>query len=97
MQWLNEPKVWTATGDRLSLVTGEKTDFWQKTFYGFEHDNGHCYFERVTGDFTAEVSFTAGYEQLYDQAGLMLALLRALLGSRPGSNMSMAAARSERC
>lgn len=72
MQWLNEPKVWTATDDRISLVTGEKTDFWQGTFYGFAHDNGHCYFERVTGDFTAEVSFTAGYEQLYDQAGMML-------------------------
>jgi len=72
MQWLNEPKVWTAEGERISLVTGEKTDFWQGTFYGFAHDNGHCYFERVTGDFTAEVSFTADYEQLYDQAGLML-------------------------
>jgi uncharacterized protein len=72
MQWLNEPKIWTASDDRISLVTDENTDFWQSTFYGFEHDNGHCYLERVTGDFTAEVSFTAAYEQLYDQAGLML-------------------------
>ncbi|MFO0991508.1 MAG: DUF1349 domain-containing protein [Hyphomicrobiales bacterium] len=74
MEWLNEPKLWKASGDRITLTTEDRTDFWQNTFYGFQHDNGHFYFDRVTGDFTAEVSFTAAYEQLYDQAGLMLRL-----------------------
>jgi regulation of enolase protein 1 (concanavalin A-like superfamily) len=72
MEWLNEPKVWKASGDTISLTTEDKTDFWQSTFYGFEHDNGHFYFDRIAGDFTAELSFEAAYEQLYDQAGLML-------------------------
>jgi len=72
MEWLNEPKTWNASGDTISLLTEDKTDFWQSTFYGFQHDNGHFYFDRVAGDFTAEVSFEAAYEALYDQAGLML-------------------------
>ncbi len=72
MEWLNEPKIWKASDGTISLTTEAETDFWQSTFYGFHHDNGHFYFDRVTGDFTAEVSFAAAYEQLYDQAGLML-------------------------
>ena len=72
MEWLNRPNVWNVSGDTISLVTENKTDFWQSTFYGFNHDNGHFYFAKVTGDFTAEVSFGAAYEELYDQAGLML-------------------------
>ncbi|MBL8895148.1 MAG: DUF1349 domain-containing protein [Rhizobiales bacterium] len=72
MEWLNEPKLWNASGDTISLTTEDKTDFWQNTFYGFQHDNGHFCFAKVSGDFTAEVSLEAAYEHLYDQAGLML-------------------------
>src|SRR5262245_55673602 len=72
MEWLNEPKVWNVSGDTISLITEAKTDFWQSTFYGFKHDNGHFYFDRIAGDFTAELSFSAAYEEHYDQAGLML-------------------------
>jgi regulation of enolase protein 1 (concanavalin A-like superfamily) len=72
MKWLNEPREWKAEGGNLTLVTEAETDFWQKTFYGFRHDNGHFYYREVEGDFTAEVIFGAEYEALYDQAGLML-------------------------
>jgi len=72
MKWLNEPREWNAQGASLSFVTEDKTDFWQTTFYGFRHDNGHFYHREVEGDFTAEVVFRAEYEALYDQAGLML-------------------------
>jgi hypothetical protein len=72
MEWLNEPKIWKACGDTINVTTEDKTDFWQSTFYGFHHDNGHFHFDKVSGNFTAEVSFKAAYEQLYDQAGLML-------------------------
>jgi regulation of enolase protein 1 (concanavalin A-like superfamily) len=72
MEWLNEPREWKAEGENLSFLTEAETDFWQKTFYGFRHDNGHFYYREVEGDFTAEVVFHAEYEALYDQAGLML-------------------------
>jgi hypothetical protein len=70
--WHNEPPVWAWADGALTLTTGEKTDFWQDTFYGFRRDDGHFLGCAVTGDFTASVTFDAAYEQLYDQAGLMM-------------------------
>tara|TARA_A100001388_G_scaffold257537_1_gene223409 strand:- start:58 stop:270 length:213 start_codon:yes stop_codon:yes gene_type:complete len=56
---------WTSKPERLSVVTGLKTDFWQSTFYGFQCDNGHFYKMEVEGDFSAEVSTNGYYEELY--------------------------------
>ncbi|WP_208179743.1 DUF1349 domain-containing protein [Sinorhizobium medicae] len=72
--WLNEPASWKG-GDRdLSLKTDGNTDFWRETFYGFVRDSGHAYLRPVSGDFTASATIIGRYEQLYDQAGLMLRL-----------------------
>lgn len=71
-EWLNEPPEWQADGDRLSLATGDRTDFWQHTFYGFQRDDGHAWLKAVEGDFTASAVVNGAYEELYDQAGLML-------------------------
>lgn len=72
MDWLNEPPSWRERDGELSVVTGDKTDFWRKTHYGFIRDDGHLRYRTVTGDFTATVSFLGSYEHLYDQAGLMV-------------------------
>ena len=70
--WRNEPPSYEQHGDRLVLRTGAETDFWNNTFYGFRHDNGHFLATEVSGDFSAETTFSAGYEHLYDQAGAMV-------------------------
>lgn len=70
--WLNEPPTWTGSASKLMLSTGDRTDFWQETFYGFRRDNGHAYLKPVAGDFTIEASVRGNYRELYDQAGLML-------------------------
>jgi hypothetical protein len=72
MEWLNEPPSWREEDGDLSVVTGEKTDFWRTTHYGFIRDDGHLHYCDVKGDFTAEVSFLGAYEELYDQAGMMV-------------------------
>lgn len=72
LTWLNEPPHWAVRDGRLVARSGAKTDFWQSTYYGFAHDNGHFLHRPWTGDLTAEASFTGAYETLYDQAGLML-------------------------
>ena len=72
MQWLNEPAEWSDAQGTVRAVTGDKTDFWRETFYGFIHDDGHFYGREVTGDFTAQVTLTGDYDTLYDQSGLML-------------------------
>jgi regulation of enolase protein 1 (concanavalin A-like superfamily) len=72
MEWLNEPPAWSEEDSQLTVMTGERTDFWRKTHYGFIRDDGHLRYRTVTGDFTASVLFSGSYDQLYDQAGLML-------------------------
>jgi regulation of enolase protein 1 (concanavalin A-like superfamily) len=72
MQWYNEPPTWNHSNNIIQVKTGAKTDFWQKTHYGFIRDDGHFYYQQVTGNFQAEVKVTGDYSALYDQAGLML-------------------------
>ena len=74
MTWLNPPEEATETPGGIEVVTGEKTDFWRETFYGFIRHNGHFLWESVLGDFTAEVTISGKYRALYDQAGLMMLL-----------------------
>lgn len=72
--WLNEPEVWLVdtVERRLVVVADEKTDFWQKTHYGFAADNGHFLHASVSGDFTMTVQVFFHPRHQYDQAGLMV-------------------------
>ena len=70
--WHSEPPHWQMTDAGLSVTTGDKTDFWQDTLYGFRRDDGHFLGLPVEGDFTAILAFEAEYDVLYDQAGLMI-------------------------
>lgn len=72
MQWYNEPPAHSHDEGVITVRVGAKTDFWQKTHYNFTPDNGHFYYETVSGDFTASVKVVGVYTALYDQAGLMI-------------------------
>ncbi|MGB3509311.1 MAG: GH92 family glycosyl hydrolase, partial [Microcoleaceae cyanobacterium] len=74
MQWYNLPPVWNEQDGIIQVTTGAKTDFWRVTHYDFIRDNGHFYYQNITGDFTAQVKITGKYQTLYDQAGLMVRL-----------------------
>ena len=69
--WLNEPSQFS-TGTGLEIFTDEKTDFWQRTHYGFQRDDGHCLFVRHTGDFSMHAHFAFQPHTQYDQCGLMV-------------------------
>lgn len=71
-RWRNPPPFHEQRGDALVVWTGKETDWWNNTFYGFRHANGHALLQPVTGDFSLEATFTAEYRELYDQAGVML-------------------------
>ena len=72
-RWLNAPRKWDvdASGD-LRLVTDKATDFWRETHYGFTRDSGHFLGFATPGAFTAQLRIRGNYEQLYDQAGIMV-------------------------
>ncbi|MFZ4814291.1 MAG: DUF1349 domain-containing protein [Phototrophicaceae bacterium] len=72
MEWLNAPVQWRGDKTSLTAVADSKTDFWRTTHYDFIKDDGHFYFEAVTGNFEVTVKVTGVYAGLYDQAGLMI-------------------------
>ena len=56
----------------LEVRTGNRTDFWRETQYGFVRDDGHALLGAAPPEFTATVRVRGHYEHLYDQAGLMV-------------------------
>ena len=71
-RWLNPPPWWRVDGTTLIATSGERTDFWRKTHYGFVRDNGHVFALTAPAEFTASVRVEGAFAELYDQAGLML-------------------------
>jgi regulation of enolase protein 1 (concanavalin A-like superfamily) len=74
MQWLNEPREWRCDGNRITVKSDPRTDFWRKTHDGLVRDNGHFYFQEVSGDFLLQVNLSGEFAALYDHAGLMVRL-----------------------
>jgi regulation of enolase protein 1 (concanavalin A-like superfamily) len=72
--WLNEPTYRLAQG--LMITTKPETDFWQRTHYGFQRDDGHCLLTHIDGDFTIETHTQFNPVSQYDQCGLMIRLDR---------------------
>ena len=69
--WFNEPPEYHLE-DGLHLRTRGDTDFWQRTHYGFQRDDGHCLFCRVSGDFELVCRVRFSPTAQYDQCGLMI-------------------------
>ena len=79
LRWHCEPARWEIDRARrcLKIAPAGGTDFWQRTHYGFEADNGHFLFVDAVDDFvmTTHVRFHPVHQ--YDQAGLMIRLSSA--------------------
>jgi regulation of enolase protein 1 (concanavalin A-like superfamily) len=56
----------------LRIEPNGGTDFWQRTHYGLEADNGHSLFAEVPGDFVLATQVRFHPVHPYDQAGLMV-------------------------
>ncbi|MEV0093449.1 DUF1349 domain-containing protein [Streptomyces sp. NPDC050738] len=70
---MNAPAAIDRDGDHLLVTTRDKTDFWRTTSYGFVHDDGHALLTDLPAGSAVEVTFdSAGFTDLYDQAGLMV-------------------------
>jgi len=69
--WYNEPPTYKI-GNGLELYTGSRTDFWQRTHYGFRRDDGHFLFTELDGDFCLSTHVSFEPRQQYDQCGLMI-------------------------
>ena len=73
-QWHSEPESWTIHPEARSLVirTSRPSDFWQRTHYGFQADDGHFLWTPIEHDFQMTVDVRVTPLHQYDQAGLMV-------------------------
>ena len=71
--WFNRP-VDFQVDNGLHITTGPETDFWQRTHYGFQNDNGHALLCDMSGDFSMETAVRFTFKNRYDQCGLLLRL-----------------------
>jgi len=74
LSWTDEPESWELTPDELVVAPAAKTDFWQRTHYGFQVDQGPRLLTPVSGDFIMETEVAFEPVHQYDQAGLMVRL-----------------------
>ncbi|GAA1585977.1 DUF1349 domain-containing protein [Kribbella sancticallisti] len=70
--WLNQPEAVLADGSNLLVTARKGSDFWRTTSYGFVHDDGHALLTDFGVGTAIEVAFVASFEELYDQAGLLI-------------------------
>ncbi len=89
LQWHCEPGNWGIADGVLTIQPDAPTDFWRKTHYGFEADNGHFLYARVSGDFRLSAEILMTPRSQYDQAGLMVRIsktcwLKTSLEYEPG-------------
>lgn len=71
--WFNEPQTYHFK-QGLTILTNLKTDFWQRTHYGFRTDNGHALLTAMDGDFSIQTRTVFIPKTLYDQCGLFARL-----------------------
>ena len=76
LTWHCAPKNWRVDDKNhcLRVFPDAATDFWQRTHYGFEVDNGHFLSLPARGDFVLTTKITSHPQHQYDQAGLMVRL-----------------------
>jgi regulation of enolase protein 1 (concanavalin A-like superfamily) len=70
--WLNPPRRFMIKENEISFTTHPKTDYWQRTYYGFQNDNGHLFaFPTALAKFSYSFQVSYAPKGIYDQAGVM--------------------------
>ncbi|KAJ3339308.1 hypothetical protein HDU93_008415 [Gonapodya sp. JEL0774] len=76
LTWSNPPETWSVDtqSKSLKLVTDKGTDFWQRTHYNFQHDNGHFlhFSPPANRDYLMTVGVRWHPKSQYDQAGILI-------------------------
>ncbi len=62
-KWFFEPKSHKIEKDSVEIITDPGTDFWQRTYYGFQNDNAHVLYVPIK-----ETYFTFGFKVVFDSS-----------------------------
>ncbi len=71
-RWSHPPVAVAFGGDALLVTAVEGSDAWRTTAYGFVHDSEHALLAPLAADRAVEVTFEAGLDGQFDQAGVFL-------------------------
>lgn len=72
LKWINKPNNYMIEENKIIIKANCKTDFWQRTHYGFQNDNAHALVIEVEGDFTFTTKTKFKSSERYDQCGVVL-------------------------
>lgn len=70
--WTHPPASAREDGDALLVEAVEGSDAWRHTAYGFVHDSEHALLAPLPAGTAVEVDVAVAYDQLFDQAGLLV-------------------------
>ncbi len=71
--FINKPKEYEITKEKIVIKTEPKTDFWQRTYYGFQNDNAPALLiktDKKYFSFTVKTEFNT--KKQFDQCGVII-------------------------
>lgn len=71
--WINQPRQYTISDGNIVIETEPGTDFWQRTYYGFQNDNAPALLTKTYEkffSFTVKTVFNS--ERRFDQCGVLI-------------------------
>ena len=74
--WTREPADFTASNEKIEIVTAPRTDLWQRTYYHFRNDNAPVFqmeTEEPYFSFVVKTSFEESHHR-FDQCGIVMYL-----------------------
>ena len=71
-QWINKPKKYKISSNFVEIITEPKTDFWQRSYYGFRNDNAPALLLSSTENFTFTTQVNFDYKVQADQCGIII-------------------------
>ena len=72
--WINPPRAFEIGDRSVCIATQPDTDFWQRSYYGFQHDNAPAMLMTARDNFTFTARASFQYQARFDQCGLIVYL-----------------------
>lgn len=70
--WYNEPQNVRFNEEGMVVEAKPQTDFWQSKHHNFHKDDGHFFFNRISGDFTLTLKWSFEKAFAFAQCGIMV-------------------------
>ena len=71
--WVHEPEKYSIEENKITITTMPHTDYWQRTYYGFQNDNAHTLVTKMKDEYFSFVVKTEfNSKRRFDQCGVII-------------------------